>query len=816
MGRANRPINASTEITALGSANFMNSFVRAGSANYFDSAGTLQTAGANVLRTTYTDTSSTNLLRNPRAEGGVAGQPGSQPTNFGFSNIAGAPRTLTFGVDSAGREYSQAQWTGSVTGGTFSMAFEATNFIPAAQGQTFTFSVYVSINATFDGGIPSANVPKIVIIEYDSTGTFTGTQGSSGQSLLNQTTMGRVSFTYTTQAANCAFVRPTLQFTPVANAAFDMTMRAAYPQFEYGSTVGGLALPPNGTLAPSSLRTVVRALIEGSKTNGIRNPRAEGSTVGVIGSGGVAPTNWTISGGAGVAMSVVGTGTESGIPYIDVRCNGTASGAIFPAVFFEANNSIAAVNTDRRTISAFLRLVSGSWTNVSGIGLGGWEYSAVPAFLASNTGTNTFPTFAPLSSQRQSYLPTMGQATTAFWQPLVTVSLANGAVVDFTLRIGAPQDEAGSGATSVILPAVGTPLATTRAFDVWTGAGAGLSWLKQTATTNLVQNSADFSAATWAKGTSLTVTVDSTAAPDGSVTADTIIPDVTSQPHQALSNTISFVAGNYYTVSVFAKPSGYTFLHMRFPSAAFGIANGRSAWFNTSTGAFASDAGTNAAMTLTSNGFYRCSITMLCIASTSGTPVIGVNNSASSGIQTFPGDGVSGLFVWGAQVEAAQVPTSYVPTVAASASRTSPAAFTFIMRATYYDAAINNPASNFSSPLHLDDGTAGNQIDLTVTNGVPKFSTQVGGVNQIFLSGGNTIPINVTTLIGICADNNGGAMCWGGGTVFTDISNVQMPNVNILRIGRNNTANWPFYGEVRRLTYFPYRMTSAQLQAATT
>jgi hypothetical protein len=53
MGRANRPINASTEITALGSANFMNSFVRAGSANYFDSAGTLQTAGTNVLRTTY-------------------------------------------------------------------------------------------------------------------------------------------------------------------------------------------------------------------------------------------------------------------------------------------------------------------------------------------------------------------------------------------------------------------------------------------------------------------------------------------------------------------------------------------------------------------------------------------------------------------------------------------------------------------------------------------------------------------------------------------------------------------------------------------
>ncbi len=38
-----------------------------------------------------------------------------------------------------------------------------------------------------------------------------------------------------------------------------------------------------------------RLLVEGQRTNGIRNPRAEGSTAGILGAGGVMPTNWTLA-----------------------------------------------------------------------------------------------------------------------------------------------------------------------------------------------------------------------------------------------------------------------------------------------------------------------------------------------------------------------------------------------------------------------------------------------------------------------------------------------------------------------------------------
>jgi hypothetical protein len=808
MGRVNRPLNAATEVTALGSTNFVNSFTRAGSANYFDSTGTLQTAGTNVLRTNYNTFQNMNYLVNPRFEGSA---PLVDPTAYAFSSVAGVSKTnISTGFDATlGLPFVDIRYAGTPTvDGNITLFLSTTGTNPpATQGQTLTISAYVAIVA---GTQPYINVTGV---ERDGAGAFV--QGASTMVFAVGSTLRRYTYTYTMLGAATAGLQPTINIPVLNGVPVSFTIRLAGPQAEVGSTAStGVALPPAGTPGISALFTIPRAQIEGSKTNGIRNPRAEGSTVGVIGSGGVAPTNWTISGGTGVAMSVVGTGTEAGIPYIDVRCVGTAGAAIFPAVFFEANNSIAAVSTDRRTISAFLRLVSGTWANVSAIGLGGWEYSATPTFLASNTGTNSFPTGALLSTQRMSYQPTMAQATTAFWQPLVTVSLANGAVVDFTLRIGAPQDESGSGTTSVILPAVGTPAATTRAFDVWST--SSLSWMKQVATTNLVFNSADFSAASWSKGTSITVTADSTTAPDGTVTADTLTPDVTSQAHQALSNTVAFVAGTFYTVSVYAKPNGYTILHMRFPSAAFGAANGRSAWFNLSSGAFNADVGTTATMTLTSNGFYRCSITMLCILSTSGTPVVGVNNSPGSGIQTFAGDGVSAIYAWGAQIESGPIATNYVPTTATAASRTSPGAFTFLMRALFYDAAINNPGSNFSSPLHLDDGTSNNQIDLTVSNGIMKFSTQVGGANQIFLSGGSTIPVGTSLIMGICADSSGASMCWGGGAVSTDISTIQMPTVNTLRIGRNNTANWPFYGEVRRLTYLPYRMSSAQLQAATT
>ena len=72
--------------------------------------------------------------------------------------------------------------------------------------------------------------------------------------------------------------------------------------------------------------------------NTIKNPKMVGV---VAGTPGTLPTNWSIGGAAGLTTSVIGTGTEKGMAYVDIRLNGTTSGT-FTTILMEAASVIAA------------------------------------------------------------------------------------------------------------------------------------------------------------------------------------------------------------------------------------------------------------------------------------------------------------------------------------------------------------------------------------------------------------------------------------------------------------------------------------------
>jgi hypothetical protein len=195
-------------------------------------------------------------------------------------------------------------------------------------------------------------------------------------------------------------------------------------------------------------------LLEESRSNYVRNPRAEGATAGVIGSGGAAPTYWSAGTLAGITVTIVGTGTESGIPYCDIRFSGAATGNIG----LDCENWFTAAPGDVWTTSAFIRLVAGSLTNVTGF---------TTRVYYSGGGTNSqgavTPTAAALATQRWASAPaTAGTGVSAVKGSL---RLDFGGAVDLTIRVGAPQMEKGATPSSVILPAPGTPAVTTRASD---------------------------------------------------------------------------------------------------------------------------------------------------------------------------------------------------------------------------------------------------------------------------------------------------------------------------------------------------------------
>ncbi len=210
-------------------------------------------------------------------------------------------------------------------------------------------------------------------------------------------------------------------------------------------------------------------LIETSSINGIRNPRGEGGTVGTIGSGGVFPTNWSTASTLSVAM--IGNGFESGIPYTDIRCFGTSTGTNFN-ILPEFGNVIPASVGQTWTHSAYYRLVGGSWNNVTSIvqQIKDFSFNAGAGLLIQTVGTNIAqPTSSGLATQRTVFTWTLPDATVAFVRPAINFIFANGIAIDLTIRIGGPQLEQQPTASSLILPTIGSPIATTRAADITTG-----------------------------------------------------------------------------------------------------------------------------------------------------------------------------------------------------------------------------------------------------------------------------------------------------------------------------------------------------------
>lgn len=184
--------------------------------------------------------------------------------------------------------------------------------------------------------------------------------------------------------------------------------------------------------------------------------------------------------------------------------------------------------------------------------------------------------------------------------------------------------------------------------------------------TNLALYSEQFDNAAYTKySATITANTTETTDPLGGNVAD-IFVSANATTGCGMETNITYVSGGEYTVSIYAKYKNTPFLQMLAPS----FVTTEYVNFNVQTGVIAGGSyARTPTITSVGNGWYRCSFTFVSLYT--GTTAIGVtqlvDSASSTRGQAFTGDGVKGVYLFGAQAETG-VMTDYIATTSAAVS----------------------------------------------------------------------------------------------------------------------------------------------------
>ncbi len=357
-------------------------------------------------------------------------------------------------------------------------------------------------------------------------------------------------------------------------------------------------------------------------------------------------------------------------------------------------------------------------------------------------------------------------------------------------------------------------------FDPGTGECKGL--LIEEQRTNLLKYSEQFNNAAWYK-TNVTITANSIVSPTGVLAANKLVETATTGEH-SLGLSASVTSGVSYTFTLFAKAGERSKLRILFAISGFGTDT--QDLFDLSTGTVDSNQSGGASIISVGNGWYRVVVTKTATATASSTFQIRVCNTASA--TNYTGDGTSGLYIWGAQLEVGAFPTSYIPTTSAQVTRAADSAvMTGTNFSSWYRQDEGTLLSNYSRisdkapgnqiPLMLSDGTGNNVIAIADNaNGTSDRVLIINsGLNQSnFGDVSYSSNMRLVRSIGYINDNVGTSV--NGSSIASDNS-VLIPTVNQLNIGYA-----PYFttsrlnGHIKRIAYYPKRLSNINLQALTT
>lgn len=605
--------------------------------------------------------------------------------------------------------------------------------------------------------------------------------------------------------------------TAAANSASSANSSAVAAAASAASIAGGPVASVNGRTG--IVTGLQEALVSGSNIKTINSSS-------IVGSGNLAVGDVTLAGSQTLTNKTLTS------PTLVTPVLGTpSSGTLTSCTGLPVSSGIAGLGTNVATFLATPSSANLAAALTDETGSGAAVFATSPTLVTPTLGAatatsvqgivgNVTPaagTFTALTSTTSTTLASESVALTANNLPAVRPTLlldfANSKTVDpritFTRASTATRIN-DKGLVETV--ASGTPRID---YDPVTLACKGL--LIEESRTNLLTYSEQFDNAAWTK-TRSSISANATTAPDGTVTADRLIEDTTASNSHFARQTAT-VSTAIYAYSVYVKSSVRSRVLLQIGSG------GPYAIFDVSTGVviYATEEGSGY-ISASLDGWYRCTIVG---ATTAGVITLYVIIDNGTGT-VYTGDGTSGLYIWGAQLEAGAFATSYIPTTSAQVTRAADVA---TMTGTNFSSWYRQDEGTFvtsgsitfvggslyPASLSVDDNSSSNAMEMSVWDAASdqlQFAGYASGVAQWAVSG-SAYTAGAQSLIAATYKVNDFVAAYSGTLGSADTSGI-VPTVTQLRIGANRGGGSPRNGHISRITYYPQRLANATLQALST
>ena len=317
------------------------------------------------------------------------------------------------------------------------------------------------------------------------------------------------------------------------------------------------------------------------------------------------------------------------------------------------------------------------------------------------------------------------------------------------------------------------------------------------ARTNICLQSSTFASSPWANtnhsgvaGPTLTA---GQSAPDGTTTATKFdFPAVSDADYSIYSQTVTVTAAAAYSQSIYVKAA-----------TPGDVGSFLVVYANDGAGSWANR------ITLTSS-WQRLTYT----GAPSGTSWLFWFGSAGNAISGFANQGAFSALLWGAQLEAGSFATSYIPTTSASATRSAD-----VVTLTSV-AGLNGTTFTFHTE-HKATGDAG-FLNKVLSIGATKelFTDENSGnvrgyIDPTALTDSATMAVGTTVKIAIARDASDSAVCLNGRSAVTGTQNA-LGTISSLYLGQYQGGGFSRNGCISRFSYWPSRISNANLQTLTT